>query len=317
MMLTKLIDVLGIQKIVVADVGARWGADKKWGVLGDAVSLVSFEPDPEEYRRLSQANTPNVTLIPVALSKSQGTATLHVAQEPGRSSLYQPNTSFLSRYPDCEGFEVDYKVEVQTDTLDHCLTARGISVLDFIKLDVQGSELNIIQGGRDILQKSVFGLEIEVEFSELYQGQPLFPEVDAACKAAGFVLFDLKPCYWKRRDVPMNGVGQMVCGDALYFKDYIQHNITPDPRAASAAIVLAVVYKKYDYALELLEFFRAKGIYSEDACRRASAVIHQLSRLVFPLNRKFRGRLRMANILGRFSQLLKTAYWARWDDWQA
>lgn len=314
-MLNKLAHVFNPSQIVVADVGARWGADPKWRALDDAVSLLYFEPDPKECLRLNQGA--NVTAIPVALSKSAGVSQLHIAKEPGRSSLYHPNTDFLSRYPDCDGFEVDYQIEVPTDTLDHCLAARGISHLDFIKLDVQGSELDILQGGSHILRQTVFGMEIEVEFSELYRGQPLFADVDAACKEAGFTLFDLKPCYWKRQDRPMNGVGQMVCGDALYFKDYIQRNETPDYRSAVAAILVSAVYQKYDYALELLSYFQSRKIIPSEECTHAVGVIHRMSRLTFPLNRRFRGRLRMAKFLDRFSQLLKTAYWARWDDWQS
>lgn len=316
-MLSKLADGLNVQKIVLADVGARWGVDTKWRALGDLLSLIYFEPDPLECSRLNHGDNPNVAAIPVALSQSAGTSRLHVAREPGRSSLYHPNLSFLSRYPDCGGFEVDYHIDVPTDTLDHCLAERGIPVLDFIKLDVQGSELDIIMGGANILRKTVFGLEIEVEFSELYQGQPLFADVDAACKDAGFTLFDLKPCYWKRRDTPMNGVGQMVCGDALYFKDYIQRDEVPDPRSAGAAIVIAVIYKKYDYALELLDYFYSKKRITPEVYESATAAVRRLSKLRFPLNQRFRGRLRMANLLDRFAQVLKTAYWARWDDWKA
>ena len=46
---------------------------------------------------------------------------------------------------------------------------------------------------------NVIGLEIEVEFEQMYIDQPLFNEVDAFVKEKGFSLFDIKRYYWKRK----------------------------------------------------------------------------------------------------------------------
>ena len=43
-----------------------------------------------------------------------------------------------------------------------------------MKIDAQGSELNILEGGEKFLKNNLIGLQIEVEFNEIYKGQPLF-----------------------------------------------------------------------------------------------------------------------------------------------
>ena len=72
------------------------------------------------------------------------------------------------------------------------------------------------------LTRSIFGVEVEVEFIEMYQDQPLFNEVDSFMRERGFHLFDLKLFYWRRKSglgFDGNRRGQLVHGDALYLRN--------------------------------------------------------------------------------------------------
>jgi len=84
----------------------------------------------------------------------------------------------LERFHKPERFDIVENITIQCDTLDEALREEGLTDIDFIKLDTQGSELQILQGASSVLTDSVFGLEIEVAFTELYKGQPLFADVD-------------------------------------------------------------------------------------------------------------------------------------------
>jgi Methyltransferase FkbM domain len=57
------------------------------------------------------------------------------------------------------------------------LCQNNINNVDAIKLDTQGSELDILRGATHVLP-TVSLIDIEVEFNELYDGQPLFCDVD-------------------------------------------------------------------------------------------------------------------------------------------
>jgi len=61
-------------------------------------------------------------------------------------------------------------------SMDECLHLHQ-GDLDFIKLDTQGSELDILKGSDKILRSPLIGLEIEMEFISLYKDQPLFGDV--------------------------------------------------------------------------------------------------------------------------------------------
>ena len=67
---------------------------------------------------------------------------------------------------------------------------KNITEVDFIKIDTQGSELDILEGSLDFLSRTV-GIEVEMEFVEVYKGQPLFDEVNSFLTRNGFNLFDI------------------------------------------------------------------------------------------------------------------------------
>jgi len=204
--------------LTLVDVGSMGGLETDWAWLKEEGLLksVGFEPDDREFAKLRSDD--RTVFHPCALSDRPGRALeLFVAREPGKTSLFKPNMELLRRFPKPERFETVRAVALPADrvrTLDEVVPAA-----DFIKLDTQGSELSILQGGPKLLD-GVLGLKVEVEFLELYHGQPLFADVDAFLRAKGFELADLRRVYWKRAEfTAYPGKGQLVFGDALYFKN--------------------------------------------------------------------------------------------------
>ena len=74
---------------------------------------------------------------------------------------------------------VEKKEVIDATTLDNLYHQSIIRELDFLKIDVQGSELDILHGGRDIINDNILGIQIEAEFKQLYKSQPLFAEIDS------------------------------------------------------------------------------------------------------------------------------------------
>ena len=144
----------------------------------------------------------------VALSNKQGTAELFVekANSIGTgASLYRENTDW---YADGK-FE---KIEVELDTLDN-RSYFGYEVIDLVKLDVQGAELDILEGGRKTITRSKYVL-IETSLVVYNQGAPMIDAIVPKMKEYGFYMED----FMDYQRLPNKQVFQL---DILFKNSYI------------------------------------------------------------------------------------------------
>jgi FkbM family methyltransferase len=265
------------EPLVLVDVGARGGLKGNWVPVRKHLKLLGFEPERQEFERLAErARTSGRAdrFFNTALHDQAGTITLHVARDGGLSSIFPPNRPFLDAFPDAGRFDTVDTRQVETDTLDRVLEAHAVADVDFVKVDTQGSELHVLNGGSRILASSVVGVEVEVEFAPIYTGQPLFADVDIFLRGLGFQLFDLRPCYWKRAGGRAIGGphGQMIWADALYLKSVpalgaAAAPLSQDRRRSKLlrAVSVALLYGYFDYALDIVQ--KSGGI--PDAADRA------------------------------------------------
>jgi DNA repair exonuclease SbcCD ATPase subunit len=125
---------------------------------------------------------------------------------------------------------------IQTRTIDISLRENDIDRLDHLKIDAQGAELAILEGSAGSLE-TVRSLNLEVQFSQLYEGTPLFGHIDGFLRARGFVLWrlnELSHCgfddtslrfqtpeifnYDTRRVEVSGGGGQLLWANAYYVR---------------------------------------------------------------------------------------------------
>lgn len=176
----------------VVDVGCRWGFADTWETLGERCTIVGFEPDRVECERLSEhyRDRPWVQIVPSALGPVRRAATLYVTREPACSSVYPPLDAVVDRHPRLEPQRMVRREIIELITLDDWCADHNLDRVDFIKLDTQGSELDILRGAKRTLD-GVSVVQTEVEFNPMYAGQPLFGDVDRYLRQRGFVLWQL------------------------------------------------------------------------------------------------------------------------------
>ena len=299
--------------LVLVDVGASGGLKRNWMEASRHLRLVGFDADERAPEGETHQGRSKV-LLRVGLYKEKGSLTLYQTSKQRNSSILRPNPALVSRFALPERFDIVETKTIHVDTLDNQLREHGITDVDFIKVDTQGSELFILQGGAEVLRSSVFGVEVEVEFAELYEDQPFFADVDRFLRPFGFQLFDLKPTYWKRAAGHRWGKrkGQLICGDALYLKDpsSLRANIegVPDePRRAKVlkALSICFLYGYLDFALEIFE--QERHLFDEN---QAAAILGKIrsSRSLSSRTPMFRGRQRLANLLSKLWEIVEPTY---------
>jgi FkbM family methyltransferase len=182
------------EPMVLVDVGCRWGFADTWTQFGDRATVIGFDADGEECRELEAQyadEETDVRLVPAALGAKAGPADLYVTVFPACSSVYPPNSEVMPRHPGLAIMRVERIEKVDLVTLDDWMASEGLSRIDALKLDTQGSELDILWGASRALE-SVRVAEVEVEFNRLYEGQPLFGDVDRLLREHGFELWRLE-----------------------------------------------------------------------------------------------------------------------------
>ena len=275
------------------DVGARGGVHPIMEPLAGVTAVLGFEPDPEEYRRLqaaAQVSAPWATLAmePWALADTEGRAPLHVLSMPTNCSLRPPNMNYVRRY-EMERF-VEVGVEsVATTTMDKVLFgARAQEDFwgEFVKLDTQGTEYEVLLGAERMLAERTVAVLTEVSFFEIYEGQRLFAEMEQFLRQRGFCFYGFTTAYTRTRKLldKRRGVARerAFYGDAVFFKDPLPGGAAPAKlslRGTHALFVCAVLLGYYDFALELALATWARG---EEAQRLTDFVQEQADKLGAP-----------------------------------
>jgi len=173
---------------VYADIGASGGFKGKWRLAGKLglVRLVGFEPNAAACEALKR-NHPHAEFFPYALADKDGDLQLHLTRDPGCSSCLLPDMNVLKNYPIARLFEVVDKATVPARSFQSLAATASVPVPDFLKLDVQGFEYEILKGFGDHLQK-VIGIELETQTKPLYVGQKIMPDLVAFLAANNFQL---------------------------------------------------------------------------------------------------------------------------------
>jgi FkbM family methyltransferase len=148
--------------------------------------IIAFEVDEAECKKLNERAPEGIRFFAQVLGRGEEARDFYVASAPMCSSLYPPNQAFCDLFHNLGSLvRTARTIRIDTVSLDYFARHSGIDSIDFIKIDVQGAELEIFQGGERIL-KNVLAIVSEVEFQPIYDGQPLYEEVSAYLRTQGF-----------------------------------------------------------------------------------------------------------------------------------
>jgi FkbM family methyltransferase len=307
--------------LVLIDVGASGGLEKNWFEAKRHLQIIGFEPDERAYNELIEKQNNITKYFNIALGDGRDTP-FYLTKKQQTSSIYKPNYKFLKSFPEIERFDLIGEIELKTDTLDNLYNKGSLNRADFIKLDTQGSELSILNCGKKILSNLIFGCEVEVEFVEMYENQPLFSAVDQFMEKQGYYLFDIQRVYWKRKseNIVYGKKGQLVFGNALYLKkpDYFKKTVENlndlDLKKSKVlnAISICLLYGYVDYAHEIFNDNKAHFNNIE-----SKLIANQLKKIKFVGNYipAFKGKGRLSNLFYTLGDILNpnNSFWSKID----
>ena len=228
-----------IGDLTLVDVGASGGIADHWRAFGDSLRAVGFDPLVTNMRKMAAAETrPKVTYESAFVGCRDFDALFPPAERQVTVDPYRRVSSTRAQELMHVDFVADHFNEgdemVWADrrlTLDEYFA--DPAALDYLKVDTDGSDLQVLLGADRLLKGGAFlAVLIEAQF----QGSPhdyanTFANIDRLLRARGFALYDLDRNRYTRAALPglfeldmtaQTHTGQVLWGDALFFRDLAQ-----------------------------------------------------------------------------------------------
>ncbi|HEY8253336.1 MAG TPA: FkbM family methyltransferase [Rhizomicrobium sp.] len=241
--------------------------------------VTGFEPQAEALARLEEKKGPKERYLPYALGDgSRGL--LNVCELEGMTSLLVPDPRRLALFNLFPIWgRVKNQIPVDTRKLDD---VAEIARMDFLKMDVQGSERAVLNHGRARLKEAVV-VQTEVSFVPLYQDQPVFGEIDLLLRDAGFIphsvtgtkLWPIAPMVVG--DTPNRGIRQLLETDMVYVRDFSGPENMDAEQWKQLALVAHYCYGSYDLTLRSILTLIQLGALPDDAGKRYLATLPALA----------------------------------------
>jgi FkbM family methyltransferase len=258
--------------LFVVDVGASGGIDSYWRLFGDQLQAVGFDPLTAEVERLNAGEDRQARYVAAwVTSHAQGRS------DDGPSTQFFHRTSAVraSEIADLdfvrEHFNAGAPIELTSETvvLDDYFDAGTRQRIDFLKVDTDGADYEVLRGAETILRTGgVLGVAVETQFQGgLDPGANIFSNIDSYLRGHGFSLFELEVYRYSRSALPapflydipaQTTTGQVSWGEAIYLRDLgaEQYESTwgfePSPTDICKLLCLFEIFGLPDCSAELL-----------------------------------------------------------------
>lgn len=158
----------------VFDVGASVGSMTKLFLeIFPNSSVHAFEPYSVSFNRLSESffNKPRAILNNFALSNENGEATMYIQDDPGYNSLNTDNNKPSEK-------SNGYSEIIQVKTIDSYCIQNNVNAIDFLKIDAEGFDLNVLKGAEQMLNSGkIKYIFVECTFDKSNRQNTLFDDI--------------------------------------------------------------------------------------------------------------------------------------------
>jgi len=233
--------------------------------------VTGFEPQKAALAELQQKKGANERYLDYVVG--DGAAhTLHICAGSGMTSLFEPDQVNLNLF---RVLQPAAKVVATRKVVTRGLNdIAEIEHMDFLKIDVQGSELAVFQSGRAGKLASTVAIQTEVSFISLYRDQPTFGDIDVELRSQGFIphcfagikKLPIAPCVINND--PWTPLNQLLEADVVYVRDFARPESMSEEQLKHLALIAHHCYKSFDLVLRCLRVLERRGALQSDAPRR-------------------------------------------------
>ena len=258
--------------LIFYDIGAAGSIPDHWKkkLLRKKTIIYAFDENTYKNKNVPVKDF-KIKFLNTLLSEGKYKKKFYILNRDTGSSFYKISKKFIE-YISQDYHGLKKEIFVETKSLNSLIVKNEIKKADLIKLDTQGSELEILQGYKKNLD-SLIGIETEIEFEEIYEKQPTFAKIDSFLKKNHFELIDIRPArvfhsnrvienyYYNKysADNNYNWLQKLVACDALYLKN-TEWLKKQNMKTIYKYFEILYIYNFFDRAFSLLENFKKDKI---------------------------------------------------------
>lgn len=225
------------ERLVAFDIGAAGDLQRNWKPYAALLSVYAFDAREGSIRNPAPELRLEFNKIECAVGGAvQDDRPFYISRGRGGSSFFKFDPVWANRVTPTTYSELVEETTLPVRTLSDVIASGDAPMPHFMKLDTQGSELEILRALEPPHRKELMGLISEVEFLPVYKDQPLFEDVHAEMRSYGLTIYDLRT---HRMFRPAGGErfswfrehkgfarpsvelsGRLLAGDALYIRDF-------------------------------------------------------------------------------------------------
>ncbi len=182
------------QDFIILDIGGGIGATLRlFRKNFPTKRIIVFEPVAESFRTISEkfGNDPNTQICNAAAGNENSKKEINIANRVTSSSLLPLAAETESVFYNEKSLGLNRNETIEIVRLDDFLTSVSGN-FGIMKLDVQGFEMNVLQGAQETLKRTSVVL-LEAGNHDVYVGSPRYYEIDDYLRTHGFTLYDIIP----------------------------------------------------------------------------------------------------------------------------
>lgn len=224
--------------------------------------VFGFEPQETAFEALQKSKSDRETYFPFPVGDGNPVE-FHIYRQSGLSSTFTIDESaraFLGRPQ--RGSRLVETIQMDTKRVDDI---EDLKQIDLLKIDVQGSEVEIFKNASNKLSTAV-GVVTELRFHRLYEDEPLLDAQIAELSKLGFIFH--KVLFIKSAMISNSQTerlrrrslrNQAIDGDAVFIRDISKPDQVTSEQLKHLAIMADGVFESYDLAIKCLDLLVERG----------------------------------------------------------
>ena len=259
------------------------------------VNLTLYEADRDCIKQIKAKENNafrKINVIPYCVSSKSGKGDFNINYHPTTNSIYKFNENFedycglfdhvFGQYRLGDACKIVKTESIEFFSFRDILESECTCPVDFLSLDIQGAEYDVLVGAKDIIKEFCLGVILEVSFAEIYKEQKNFFSIHNLMESMNFELIEVGQfSRFSPISLPtgFRSEEQQLQAEAIYIKKISELTKKDNPNMLYKSAFFALLNKNFGICLKVLSIINDKNYPKEQSTNNYKAVLDEIWKL--------------------------------------